>query len=189
MNIPLFPTLETSRLSLRRLEVRDWRQISFLRTDPQVNRFVQRSSAASQEKAIAFINKIGQGFEQGNMYYWCICQQVDPVMLGSICLWNFSDDRKTAETGYDLHPEFQGKGIMQEAMEVVLDFGFGVLQLDTILAFTHHDNVPSRKLLERNHFQFLESRQDAHNKDNVIYKLLSKAYNQEEKLPISCSGQ
>ena len=35
-------------------------------------------------------------------------------MIGSICLWNFTDNQKSAEIGYDLSPKYQRKGIMNE---------------------------------------------------------------------------
>ncbi len=171
-----FPTIATPRLKLRRLEPSDCREISFLRTDPEVNRWVQRSRAETQDKALAFIEKINRGFQENNMYYWCICLVPQKEMLGSICLWNFSEDRTIAETGYDLHPEFQGKGIMQEAMRAVLNFGFEHLALENILAYTHRENIPSRKLLERNRFQVRTDLVDAHQAHNVIYELLKNNF-------------
>lgn len=47
-----FPELETDRLILTRLKISDWKMISFLRSDQEVNKFVKRSSAATQEEAL-----------------------------------------------------------------------------------------------------------------------------------------
>ena len=64
-------------------------------------------------------------------------------------MWNFSSDRKTAELGYDLLPEFFNKGIMSEALQQVILFGQETLKLNTIEAYTHQDNSNSIKLLEK----------------------------------------
>ena len=92
-------------------------------------------------------------------------------MIGSICLWNFSPDRKVAEVGYDLHPKFQKRGIMDESLRSVLKFGFEKLGLDEIEAFTHRDNAHSITLLERSQFSYIKARKDKDNENNIIYAL------------------
>ena len=92
-------------------------------------------------------------------------------MLGSICLWNFSGDRLKAEVGYDLNPAFHGMGLMDEAMKMVLRFGFDVLKLESIEAYTQGNNEPSKRLLVRNHFVLQPERMDEENPLNFIYVL------------------
>ena len=145
-----FPEIQTERLSLRRLNKSDWEMISYLRTDKNVNAFVKRSSAETKEKALEFIQRIAAEFENQNSIYWKITEQNTDKMIGSICLWNFSKDRKTAEVGYDLSPDHQGKGIMTESLNRIAEFGFQKLNLELIEAFTHRKNENSKKLLQRN---------------------------------------
>lgn len=92
-------------------------------------------------------------------------------MIGSICLWNFSNNLKTAEVGYSLYPEFQNKGIMSEALKSVIDYGFNELKLDKIEAFTHSKNEPSKKLLEKNGLQINHNRKDENNSFNTIFEI------------------
>lgn len=170
-----YSELKTERLFLRKPVESDWEMISYLRTDKEVNKLVKRPSAGTKEKAIDFIEKTVEGIDTGKIYYWCISLKTHPEMIGSICLWNISEDRKTAETGYDLNPGFQGKGIMQEAMQCVLDFGFNTLHLKMIEAYTHHKNEPSKNLLVRNNFILNKKRKDRDNKDNAIYEKVSNS--------------
>lgn len=165
------PEIRSERLFLRRLEPSDWEMISYLRTDKTVNKFVKRPGAGSKEKALEFITKTNRGIDNKTIYYWCMSQNNDPKMIGSICLWNFSEDRKTAEVGYDLSPEFQGKGLMSEALRGVVEFGFNDLNLDRIEAYTHSGNNSSKKLLERNKFGWVSGKTDKGNKDNIIYEI------------------
>lgn len=95
-------------------------------------------------------------------------------MIGSISLWNFSDDRQFAEVGYDLHPEFQGKGLMTETLKLVLEFGFERLKLNSIEAYTQNNNQPSIKMLVNNGFVLVEGKTDPSNSDNCIYQIKNK---------------
>ena len=166
-----FQELETNRLHLRRLVETDWEMIRYLRSDKEVNQFVKRQPAETKEKALAFIAKTNDDIDQGKLCQWCIAWNNSPVMIGNICLWNFSHDRKTAEVGYDLSPEFQGRGIMDEAMKAVINFGFNQLKLDLIEAFTNKQNESSKKLLLKNHYKWNASRMDPDDLDNIIYEL------------------
>ncbi len=145
--------------------------ISYLRSNKEVNEFVKRPAAESKEKALEFIKKTNNGINNRKLYYWTITEKNNCEMIGSICLWNFSQDQKSAEVGYDLSPKSQRKGIMNESLKSVLEFGFKKLNLDIIEAYTHKNNESSKKLLERNGFTFVKDKKDEHDKDNIIYEI------------------
>jgi len=172
-----FPEIQTERFLLKRLENSDWKMISFLRSDKNVNEFVQRPNADTKEKALKFIQKINTGMDNLDLYYWKITERGKNEMIGSICLWNFSKDHKTAEVGYDLSPDYQGKGIMNESLKNITEFGFRKLNLNLIEAYTHNYNKSSTKLLEKNGFNLVKGKKDDHNADNVIYELKKPAAN------------
>lgn len=166
-----FRELNTERLHLRRLEIKDWEMVSYLRTDPIVNQFVKRTPAPTKEKALEFIDRSNKQTDAGEIYQWCISLADNNKMIGTICLWNLSEDRKNAEVGYDLLPEFHGKGIMNEALHKVIDFGFNKVNLDKIEAYTQRNNEASKKLLEKNGFVLMEGKVDKDNELNNIYEL------------------
>ena len=171
MNENPFPEIITNRLLLRRLKESDWAMISYLRTDKEVNKYLQRPEAKSKEEALQFITKIHLAIENQESYYWAITLAQNERLIGSISLWHFSSDKKTAEVGYDLSPGFQKKGIMDEALKGILDFGFNNLSLDIIEAYTHKHNEPSKILLIRNHFELVAGKNDDGNKNNIIYEI------------------
>jgi len=84
---------------------------------------------------------------------------------------NFSEDRKTAEVGYELLPNYHRKGIMSEALKAVLNFGFNELYLNEILAFTNKFNENSKSLLLKNNFTLEEGRVDEGFPDNLVFSL------------------
>lgn len=167
----VFPTINTLRLSLRQLSLQDAEEVLFLRSDAEVNEFIKRQTPTKIQDAIDFVNKIELSYAKREALSWVISLKNDPKMVGSICLWNFSADRKTGEVGYDLHPSFQNKGIMTEALKEVLDFGFNRLDLEKIVAFTHRDNENSKNLLTKNGFELVEQETDPDNEDNIIFSI------------------
>ena len=178
-----FQELETNRLHLRWLVDADWPMIRYLRSDKEVNKFVKRQSAETKEKALAFIAKTINDINKGQLYQWSISTKISPTMIGNICLWNFSPDYKTAEMGYDLSPEFQGQGIMNEAMKAVLNFGFNKLHLDKIEAFTNYQNESSKRLLMKNQFIWNGQRNDPEDMENMIFEIFKENYRSNTSEP------
>ncbi len=94
MNFTPFPTIETERLILRKIALEDWEIISYLRSDSIINQFVKRPNADTKEKAIDFIERTLKSIVENKLIQWCITLKGDPIMIGSICIWNFSEDKK-----------------------------------------------------------------------------------------------
>lgn len=161
------PVLDTSRLLLRQLKETDVGAIYSLRSNEQVNQFIDRPIAKDPEEAKAFIQKISDGIAGNKSYYWGITLKENGKMIGTICFWNLSADRKRAELGYELHPDYQGKGYMDEALKEVISFAFrsGFTSLE---AYTHKDNFASTKLLLKHGFVHDEERKDPENPCNIF---------------------
>lgn len=171
MNFNPFPLMKTARLVLRPLMEADAPEIFTLRTDRQVNRYLDRTAPTSITEVERFIRRINEGISRNQWIYWAICRSGEEKLIGTICLWNFSEDQSVSEVGYELIPDFQGRGYMNEALVVILDYGFENLGLKKIKAFTHIDNQQSTRLLERNRFRLEAGRKDDHNPHHIIYSL------------------
>ena len=152
-NPMLFPNLPTERLLLRPLNIQDAPEVMTLRSDARVNEFIDRPQAINLEEARQFIEKIEAGFTRKEWLYWAITLQGNDILIGTICLWNFSADGARAEVGYELNPAFQRQGFMQEALSEVLRYGFSGLKLKIIFALLREDNIRSVQFLKRNGFQ------------------------------------
>lgn len=145
--------LFTERLQLRPITVSDSPEIFLLLTDPEVNKYYGMPRARNHEDAIKYIESIAASVSRGEVFHWGVFLQGQSKIAGTICLWNFRKEESRAEIGYELLPAFHGKGMMKEAIDTVLDFGFEVLQLTTIDAWTESENISSIKILERCHFK------------------------------------
>ena len=162
--------LDTTRLLLRQLKETDVSAIYSLRSNEQVNRFLDRPTAKDSIDAKTFIQKT----LENKSYYWGITLKENDQMIGAICLWNEAADMKSAELGYELHPDYQGKGYMDEAMKEVIGFAFrsGFTSLE---AHTHKYNHASTRLLLKHGFVRDEERKDLESPYLIIFSLAKPA--------------
>jgi ribosomal-protein-alanine N-acetyltransferase len=164
-----FPKLTTERLILRQLVMNDENEIFKLRSDERVQEFLDRPKANTIDDTRKFIEKISKGISNNEWLYWAIVLKGEKKLMGTFCLWNFSKENNSAEIGYELLPNFQGKGIMQEAIEGIIKYGFEILKLNSLDAFTHPRNIKSIKLIERYGFVYNKK-----SENGVIYTLRKK---------------
>ena len=152
MNSATFPILTTERLTLRQLSIDDKQEVFDLRSDTEINRFLDRQLCKTTEDAENFINKVNDNIEKSITYYWAITLTDTKTLVGTICLFDFSSEKNSCEIGYELMTKFQGQGIMKEAAQIVIDYVFQTLKLKKILAFTHYENQSSTNLLLKSNF-------------------------------------
>lgn len=167
----VFPELFTQRLHLRQLNEKDAPTIFFLRSNEIVNKFIKRARVKHMDEAYAFIQKMNKVTDEGTGNDWAITLKENSVMIGRVCLWNFSEDRTIAEIGYEMDPAYQGNGFMNEAIRSVIDYAFNKISLKKIEAYTDGANAGSVKLLERLGFVLNPGRVDEDNPGNCIYSL------------------
>lgn len=169
-NFTPFPILITERLTLRSLSMDDQQDVFDLRSDAATNQYLDRAPSKTIEDAIQFIEKINDSVKNNQSIYWVISLTGSNTFVGTICLYDFSDEKSSCEIGYEQMSKFQGQGIMTEAVQVVIDYVFQTLKLKKILAFTHGENQHSTHLLSK--FNFVKSSEtDQDHPDLNIFSL------------------
>src|SRR5262245_59632932 len=138
-----FPILRTERLTLRQLLITDEQEIFTLRSDNEINKFLDRQMSKSIDDARNFINKVNENINKNDSLYWAITLSDKNILVGTICLFSFSDENDKCEIGYELLTNFQGQGIMKEAVEKVIDHAFNTIKVQKIEALFHRDNLSS----------------------------------------------
>ncbi len=173
MNFTPFPNLFTERLSLRQMNSNDENEIFVLRSDERVLQYINIPKAETIDDARKFIEKINTCILNNESVLWAISLKNSTTLIGTICFWNIDKENSVAEMGYILHPDFQGKGIMQEAITRIIDYGFNTMKLKAIVADLHCNNIKSLKLLERNGFTYTKKSDES---DLVIYTLTRQIF-------------
>ncbi|MFN8343701.1 MAG: GNAT family N-acetyltransferase [Spirosomataceae bacterium] len=165
-----FPMLTTERLTLRPPLPDDQNAVLALRSDPEVNKYLDRQPSKTLEEALKFINQVNENMQRNHSLYWVIVLTMPPTVVGTVCLFDFSDKKSSCEIGYELMPKFQGQGIMREAVQAVIDYVFRTLKIKNILASAHRSNQNSIKLLTSLRFVKLPET-DQENPDIRIFRL------------------
>ncbi|RZL47868.1 MAG: N-acetyltransferase [Pedobacter sp.] len=176
INFNLFPILTTERLSLRQLSIADQEHIFALRSNKAINKYLDRKPSETIEDAIQFIKIINDNLKKNISVYWAIHSIEANNLVGTICLFNFSNKNNCCEIGFELMPKFQGKGIMKEAASIVINYAFQTLRVQKIVAFAHHKNQNSIKLLTK--FNFEQAKELAtENPDFITFSLSNSHIN------------
>ncbi|WP_296683890.1 GNAT family N-acetyltransferase [Flavobacterium sp.] len=180
-NFAPFPNLETNRLNLRRLTSADVNEILALRSNPEIMKFIPRPLMKTKEEALEFISVMDTNVNNNNVINWAITTKEDDRLIGMIGFYRMKPENYRAEVGYILSAEFHGKGIITEALERVIQFGFEEMGLNSIEAVIDPENFGSEKVLLKNNFV-----KEGHFKehtffegkflDSVFYSLLKKNY-------------
>jgi ribosomal-protein-alanine N-acetyltransferase len=147
-----FPLLETTRLSLREVVPEDVHDLYKYRSDSEVMKYIGRPLAKELADATKLIDVLRTNAAENNGITWAITLKGENSLRGTIGFWRIVKEHHRAEIGYLLDPALQGKGIMQEAVEEVLRYGFEEMGLHSVEAVINPDNLASIRLLERNAF-------------------------------------
>ncbi|MFV5684270.1 GNAT family N-acetyltransferase [Flavobacterium sp. GB2R13] len=179
INFDPFPILETERLLLRRININDINEIFALRSNPETMKYIPRPLLKTNEDALEHIEMIDAKIENNEGINWGITLKNDPKLIGIIGHYRIKPEHFRAEIGYMLLPEFNGKGIIPEAVKEVVDYGFNVMKLHSIEAIIDPENFGSEKVLQKSGFvkeEHLKENEfyDGRFLDTVIYSLLNK---------------
>jgi ribosomal-protein-alanine N-acetyltransferase len=166
LNFDPFPVLDTERLILRRIVPADAAALFKLRTDERVLKYLLREGPKSMGEIYKFIELVDENLSQHNAICWGMELKEQPgPLFGNIVLQNIRKGHYRAEVGYSMLPDYFGKGLMNEALQKVLEYGFQTMKLHSVEAILDPGNDESRKLLERNGFV-----KEGHFKEDYYYK-------------------
>lgn len=148
-----FPEIKTARLLLRRMTIDDAAEILNLRSSEEVMQYIDRERAVTIKDAEIFLDRINASVDSNNGILWGITLKEDPEkLIGNIGFWRLIKEHYRAEVGYMLNPAFWKKGIMKEALQEVINFGFNSMNLHSIEANINPGNAASAALLESTGF-------------------------------------
>jgi RimJ/RimL family protein N-acetyltransferase len=139
-------------ITLRDWELSDLDRLVSLANNPQIaaNMTDGFPSPFTEESAQQFIERT-QKEQPSNIQAIC----ADGEVVGSIGIYKLGDIfRLNAELGYWLGEPYWGKGIMTEAVKLIVEYGFKNWQLERIFARPLGKNNASQKVLEKAGLKF-----------------------------------
>lgn len=158
-----FPVLETNRLVLREITLADTPDILNIRSDYEVTKYNIGAAYTHINQARRLVERITEGYQQEAEIRWGITLKSSPGLIG-MCgfnYWSRVDHR--GSIGFDLARSAWGQGIMPEALQAVLRFGFNKMQLNRIEADCSLANHNSQRVLQK-----LGFRQEGHQREQYF---------------------
>jgi ribosomal-protein-alanine N-acetyltransferase len=147
-----FPVLSTKRLTLRPPTMKDVSEFQALLSIPDVTRFSNWPDAPSKaqvERSLRWMSKV---HASGKGCAWIIEIGKSKAIAGAIRFNSFEKKWRSGEIGYELHPNYWGKGLMTEAVRAVVACGHQTFRLNRIDAWTLPGNDASDRVLEKSGF-------------------------------------
>lgn len=144
-----FPPLETDRLYLRALRVSDAADMYDYAKRPEVTRYLLWNPHTDVGYTRRYLEYLAGRYRLGLFYDWALICKKDGRMIGTCGFVRFDCPHNGAEIGYVLNPDYHEQGLMTEAAQRVIRFGFSVLGLHRIEARYMIENAPSRRVMEK----------------------------------------
>lgn len=143
------PAIETERLLLRKLVMEDAEDLFKYASEPSVSRFMPWDVHKTIEETKGFLAFILDAYDQHQKLTWAIQLKQTGKMIGTIDYVSWQPKRSKAEKAYTLSQEYWGQGLMKEAADGLLAFGFKEMGLNKIEAPIMLENTQSRRLAEK----------------------------------------
>ena len=143
------PRLETPRLILRRLEMRDAPDLFDYSRDPQVAKHVLWDAQTSVSEARAYVRYMLRRYRAGEPASWGIEEKETGRVVGTIGYMWYQRDNNACEVGYSLARWLWNGGYMTEALRRVIDYTFDAMDINRIEAQHELDNPASGRVMEK----------------------------------------
>lgn len=145
---PKFPKLESERLILREMTYDD---LDFYYRHFSIKEIVEGSGFPApktledaKHELDMFIIDL---FKEGKGFRWGIALKGRKELIGTCGFYNLVADSRKATIGYDLNPAYWGRGIMREALNEIIRFGFEELRLNRIQCTILPENARSTRVV------------------------------------------
>jgi ribosomal-protein-alanine N-acetyltransferase len=142
--------LETERLILRSFREEDVDLMAQLFANPDFMRF-SLGVFTERKQTIAFVEKVMGWDRAGIPSQSSVALRCRDAIIGYCGFFYHPEDGiEDIEIGYRLHPDHWNRGLITEAARAVRDHGFREWGLSRVISLIHPENVPSRRVAEKN---------------------------------------
>jgi len=143
------PLLETERLRLRKLSIRDAGDLYEYASLPEVAEHVVWDYHRNISDSMHFLRVVIKQYEDGVPSPWGIVHKEHGRLIGTIGyhIWNIPNG--FAEVGYALSKDYWNNGYASEAFKEVIRFGFEKMNLNRVEATCKLPNTASERVMQK----------------------------------------
>ncbi|MFD2870957.1 GNAT family N-acetyltransferase [Mucilaginibacter ximonensis] len=152
--------IETERLILRQLTPADALGMFELDSDPLVSKYLHQKPFTSIDQAREVIDYILQQYHDYGIARWAVIEKETNQFIGwsglKLITEPINNHINFYDIGYRLISRFWGKGYATESARPALQYGFDVLQANTIYGMCAVENTASANVLQKIGLQYVE---------------------------------
>jgi ribosomal-protein-alanine N-acetyltransferase len=148
------PILQTERLTLRRLMVSDTLDMYEYSKNEEVTRYLTWEAHPDASYTREYLQYLGTHYNVGDFFDWAVVLDSEDKMIGTCGFTRFDYNNNSGEIGYVINPAYRGRGIADEAVRAVMQFGFETLRLNRIEAKFIEGNSASMRVMEKTGMTF-----------------------------------
>ncbi|MBN1982622.1 MAG: GNAT family N-acetyltransferase [Chitinivibrionales bacterium] len=149
-------TIVTDRLLLRSMQQADISSIFSILSNDVVAEYTAFNTCHDLRDAEKIFSRMRQSCESNNLLVWGICRRNEESLIGMIGFANWKEPLDTcamAKIWYNLREDCWNQGIIAEAIQPVIHWGFTGLSLETITASVVDGNERSHRVVRKAGFQ------------------------------------
>lgn len=143
------PTLNTERLTLRAMSVRDADDMHDYSRRGELTKYLLWSPHRNLSYTREYLKYIEQRYRLGDFYDWAVIQKESGKMIGTCGFTRIDLQNRTGELGYVINPDYHSLGYAPEAARAVMAFGFDALELNRIEVRFMKENEASLKVARK----------------------------------------
>jgi len=140
--------LETARLGLRPFREEDIDRLAALMANRDFMRFSLGPYTREQTEGV--LHKFLSWEKTGLPSPFAVVLRETNDVLGYCGFLHHPEVPGEVEIGCRLHPDYWNRGLITEAAHVVRDHGFRDWNLPRVISLIHPENIPSRRVAEKN---------------------------------------
>ncbi len=152
---------ETKRLLLREVLPEDVDGFFELDNDPEVHRFLGNNPITTKKQAEEVIAFIRKQYVENGIGRWAIIDKSTNQFAGwtglKLVTDTINNHTNFYDLGYRLIKKYWRQGIATESAIASLNYGFESMNINTIYAAAHLENVGSISILNKLGFEYVET--------------------------------
>lgn len=143
--------LETDRLILRRYEIDDASAMfKNWASDPEVTKFLMWQTHSSEDMSKNIINDWLKEYSDEKYYHWAIILKDNgDEPIGDIAVVHMNEDVSMMHIGYCIGRNWWHQGVTSEALKMVMDYLFDVVNVNRIESRHDPRNPYSGKVMQK----------------------------------------
>lgn len=142
-------TIETDRLVIRGIQEADMADLLVMNQDDEVLRFLPYAKWLTLDDGLAWLARVRKLEAAGTAVQLVMVDKASARVIGACVLFKYDEGSSRAELGFAMAREFWGKGLMLEALTVLIAHAFTVRGVRRLEAEANSLNTASCRLLDR----------------------------------------